>query len=137
MLALPDALDGEHLLPVRPHVIYVLSDLLQAQVFHVLPHTETHPLNPRALPREVVEDDGVMGEVRKRGRPSRHERVKKAKGCVAALEKSWEGESGDAMRRGYMEARSALLDAVSRDERWAAALRDANGAVVERIGMIK
>lgn len=134
---LPDALDEEYLLPIRPHVIYVQSKLLQAQAFHVLPHAETHPLSPRALPREVVTTSAGQGGKRK-GRPCKREKIKKMRDSLAALEGWCEGESPPSVTQGrYLLEKSALLNAISRDERWETALREANGAVVERVEMIK
>lgn len=145
ILLLPDALDGELLLPIRPHVVYVQSNLLQAQAFQILPHAEMYPQSPRALPREVVvEDAGAMPtstvEARKRkGRPSKREMVKKARDSVVALERWCEESDGDvlsATRGCYLTDKSAFLSAVGLDERWDAALREANGTVVERMATL-
>ncbi|KAH0838180.1 hypothetical protein J3R83DRAFT_6431 [Lanmaoa asiatica] len=149
ILMLPNALDGEFLLPVRPHVVYVQSNLLQAQVFQILPHAEMHPLSPRALPREVVVEDievtpTLTAEGRKKkGRPSKRERTKKARDCLVALER-WCGggderdeDAWSATRSRYLVEKSALLNVVGRDERWDAALRKANEVVVERMATIE
>ncbi|KIK96258.1 hypothetical protein PAXRUDRAFT_826161 [Paxillus rubicundulus Ve08.2h10] len=96
ILSLPNVLNLEYLIPTRPHAIYVLSALLKAQVFHVLPRAELHPLNPRELPREIFVQDteptaaepstsgGPMPK--KKGRPSKREKMKKARDSLASLD---------------------------------------------------
>lgn len=127
---LPDALNGEFLLPVRPYVIYVQSELLQAHVFQILPHAEMHPLCPRALPREVVVEDGEV--VRKRGRPSKREKMQKARASLVALD-GWcadvVGSEASETRGVYVAARTALVG----DEGW----REASGAVAARMDTIQ
>lgn len=146
---LPDALDGEFLLPIRPHVVYVQSNLLQAQAFQILPHAEMYALSPRALPREVVVEDADVTPTstaqgrKKKGRPSKRERIKKTRDSLVALERWCEGgDESDgnvapsATRDHYLMEKSALLGAVGLDERWEAELRKANEAVVERMATL-
>lgn len=149
---LSDALDGELLLPIRPHVVYVQSNLLQVQAFQILPHAEMYPLNPRALPREVVAEDAEVTPAstaqgrKKKGRPSKRERIKKTRDSLVTLERWCEGGDAsdgdvlglapDATRDRYVMEKSALLTAVGRDERWEAGLKKASGAVVERMTML-
>lgn len=134
---LPDALDGAFLLPIRPHVVYVQSNLLHA--IQILPRAEMYPLSPRVLPREVVgEDVGVAPTStaegrKKKGRPSKRERTRKARDSVAALEGWGERGPGPGATRGrYLTARTALLDAVGGDEGWTRA----NARVAERMGAL-
>ncbi|KAG6381037.1 hypothetical protein JVT61DRAFT_5433 [Boletus reticuloceps] len=141
---LPDALDAEFLRPIRPHVVYVQSKLLQAQAFHILPRAETHPLNPRALPREVVVEDAeattstAQGR-KKKGRPSRRERIKKARDSLVALD-GWRedvlGSQPSVARGRYVMAKSAFMDAIGGDAAWEGTMRDANAMVVERMETI-
>ncbi|KAF8445790.1 hypothetical protein L210DRAFT_3528444 [Boletus edulis BED1] len=141
IVMLPDALDAEFLRPIRPHVVYVQSKLLQAQAFHILPRAETHPLNPRALPREVVVEDAeattstAQGR-KKKGRPSRRERIKKARDSLVALD-GWRedvlGSQPSVARARYVMAKSALMDAIGGDAGWERTMRDANAMVVERM----
>ncbi|KAF8560219.1 hypothetical protein OG21DRAFT_1502551 [Imleria badia] len=133
MMRLPDALDAEFLHPVRPHVIYVQSELLQAQAFQILPHTEMHPLSPRALPREVVVEEKEVATTltKKKGRPSRRERVKKARDSLVALDEWCDDASGSpgGTRGRYAMEKRALVDAIGGEEGWAAA----SGKVMETI----
>ncbi|KAF9229117.1 hypothetical protein BS17DRAFT_690239 [Gyrodon lividus] len=99
ILSLPNALNSEYLIPTRPYTIYVLSALLNAQLFQILPRSKLHPLNPRELPRErFVQDtepwaseastfawDGSVPK--KKGRPSKREKMKKARDSLASLDR--------------------------------------------------
>ncbi|KAG8219680.1 hypothetical protein J3R82DRAFT_635 [Butyriboletus roseoflavus] len=103
-----------------------------------------YPQSPRALPREVVAEDveaTLMWTVeghKKKGRPSKRERTKKARDSAMALEGWCEGDvlgsRPSATRERYLMERSALMDAVGRDERWETAWTRANVSVVERMG---
>ncbi|KAG2350181.1 hypothetical protein BDR05DRAFT_3137 [Suillus weaverae] len=94
LLKLPDVLETDFLRPLRPHIIYVLSALQKAQFFHILPPSNLYPLSPRELPREKFISDGYEQEAyattnatKKKGRPSMHDKVKKSKDAVVALDK--------------------------------------------------
>lgn len=132
-MRLPDALDGEFLLPIRPHVVYVQSKLLQAQVFQILPHAEMHPLSPRALPREVV--DEATTTTKKKGRPSRRERVKKGRESLAALDGWCDDATGSpsATRGRYAREKKAFVDVIGGDEGW----DGASVKVVERVETLR
>ena len=90
-----------------PYASQVLSTLINARVFYILPVSTLEPYNPRTLPREVyVEDeeeqerptlsetepDHLMSSAsitralpKKKGRPSKREIAKKTKDAVAGL----------------------------------------------------
>ncbi|KAG2150173.1 hypothetical protein BD769DRAFT_1410879 [Suillus cothurnatus] len=97
LLKLPDVLETDFLRPLRPHIIYVLSALQKAQFFHILPPSNLYPLSPRELPREKFVSDTTDGyeqvayatsnAAKKKGRPSKHDKVKKSKDAVIALDK--------------------------------------------------
>ncbi|KAG9314229.1 hypothetical protein JVU11DRAFT_5016 [Chiua virens] len=110
ILTLSDALDQKFLLPIRPHVIYVQSRLLQAQVFQVLPHAETHPLSPRALPREDVVETSAEGP-RKRGRPSKREKIRNAREALVALDRLYDGDMVESAAASETRERYALASA--------------------------
>lgn len=92
--------------PLRPYATFVLSKLLDAQVFHILPESSLRPHNPAILPREFfVRDDADAASVmaiseqsdaagpstkpppKKKGRPSKRDKAKKAKDALAVLDK--------------------------------------------------
>ncbi len=102
LLALPSSLTEAHLLPLRPYATHILSVLLDAQIFHVLPECSLRPYNPSDLPREYfVEDDVDPATVlnqpsteattstvpKKKGRPGKREKTKRAREALGALDK--------------------------------------------------
>ncbi|KAF9244550.1 hypothetical protein BU15DRAFT_71525 [Melanogaster broomeanus] len=99
ILSLPNTLTSEYLMPIRPYAISVLSALLKAQRFHVLPGADLHPLNPRELPREIFVQDIEPGTVepstsassglasKKKGRPSKRSKTKRARDSLASLDR--------------------------------------------------
>ncbi|OAX44404.1 hypothetical protein K503DRAFT_765024 [Rhizopogon vinicolor AM-OR11-026] len=93
---LPDVLDTDFLQPLKLHVTYVISALQKAQFFHILPPSNLYPLSPRELPREQFVSDFADGDgqvaatinaPKKKGRPSKHDKVKKSKDATVALDK--------------------------------------------------
>jgi hypothetical protein len=141
LMTLPSTLTTPYILPLQPHVIYILKILLDAQVFYILPSSQYYALNPRALPREVFVQDcddvalptssghfttAETGIPKKRkGRPSKREKAKKAKDALATL-KNWHDkteESSDAgqpltsaSRETYRKEKSELLDGLDDGE---------------------
>jgi hypothetical protein len=99
LLSLPALLTTEYLSPLQPHTTYILSTLIDSKVFQIIPVSSLHAHNPRELPRErfihdnevVVPDDakgkGKADAPKKKGRPTKRDRAKKAKGALASLEK--------------------------------------------------
>jgi hypothetical protein len=117
LIELPSTLTTSHLLPLQPHTTYIVSVLLSAQIFHIVPESSHHPLNPRELPRErFVQDvhdgydsfapnyeynttgkrkdwDTPADLPKKKGRPSKRDKAKKAKDALAILDK-WLDKNG-------------------------------------------
>lgn len=97
LLKLPDVLETDLLRPLRAYIIYVLSALQKAHFFHILPPSNLYPLSPRELPREKIISNIADGyeqatyattnAIKKKGRPSKHDKVKKSKDAVIALDK--------------------------------------------------
>ncbi|KAK7059126.1 hypothetical protein VNI00_001752 [Paramarasmius palmivorus] len=98
LLALPSALTSEALAPLQPSVTYILDSMVKAEVFHLLPSSDLGPLNPRSLPREIYLDETMLshapvvdqdgsGVKRGPGRPTRRDKVKKAKLAGEHLER--------------------------------------------------
>lgn len=93
LISLPPILLG-HLTPLQPHTVFILSSLVKAQAFYILPSSDLHPLNPRILPREIFVQDGFEISVeatqdqaaadadapakKKKGRPTKRDKKKKA-----------------------------------------------------------
>lgn len=101
---MPQALIGPDLLPLKPYASFVLSALVKARAFHILPCSELRPYAPSVLPREIFVEDGQQAAVlaalagessesktsrppKKKGRPSKREKMKKAREACVSLEK--------------------------------------------------
>ncbi|CAL1695580.1 unnamed protein product [Somion occarium] len=104
MLELPSMLGDEALQPLQPYTTHVLSRLLDAQAFHILPEAPLRPQNPSTLPREMFIPDGVDPSTilgipteasssgtnkppKKKGRPSKRDKAKRAKDAVTSLDR--------------------------------------------------
>ncbi|KZT30711.1 hypothetical protein NEOLEDRAFT_1054196 [Neolentinus lepideus HHB14362 ss-1] len=115
LVALPAALSEPSLAQLHPHVRYILSTLLDAKVFHILPASHLNPHNPSILPREIFIHDDIAAPSyehvsraastdasgrsdqstpvpdapvpKKKGRPSKRERMRKSKDALLALDK--------------------------------------------------
>lgn len=101
LVALPSALATTHLSPLQPHATYILSTLIKSQAFYIVPGSDFHALNPRELPREIfVRDDdepsaptwgsstsNLMDQPKKKGRPTKREKMKRAKDALGNLDK--------------------------------------------------
>ncbi|KAH9162784.1 hypothetical protein EDB89DRAFT_2116574 [Lactarius sanguifluus] len=98
-----------------PYASQVLSALINARVFYILPISRLEPYNPRTLPRE--QDHPVSGASttragkvppKKKGRPSKRDMAKKTKDAVAGLGRWLErtepaagGGAGPSRARGH------------------------------------
>lgn len=67
---------------------------MKARVFYILPESDLCPSNPRELPRELFVQDPVLPESqsdapqpKKKGRPSKRDKLKKAKDALGNLDK--------------------------------------------------
>ncbi|KAG6878618.1 hypothetical protein C0993_001141 [Termitomyces sp. T159_Od127] len=90
--ALPNSLNVDHLQPLQPHVSYVLSVLLKGEIFFITPESGSRSLNPRNLPREIFIEEGAIlpldiNAPKKKGRPTKRDKLKKAKLGMDALDK--------------------------------------------------
>ncbi|KIM88530.1 hypothetical protein PILCRDRAFT_228881 [Piloderma croceum F 1598] len=106
IMTLPQTLTA-HLTPLQAHAIYVLSALVKAQAFYILPASALHPFNPRELPREIFVQDGfelstpvdeqgqelsgsaIVPEIpsKKKGRPTKRDKKKKALQALHQVDK--------------------------------------------------
>ncbi|KAK7694770.1 hypothetical protein QCA50_001958 [Cerrena zonata] len=111
LLDLHNELTDEALQPLQPYATRLLTTLLDAQVFHILPEASLLAQNPSVLPREIFVPDGVdpstilgtaSGEAstsgtqkqpKKKGRPSKRDKAKRAKDAVLSLDKWLEKNS--------------------------------------------
>ncbi|KAI5898529.1 uncharacterized protein SCHCODRAFT_02697067 [Schizophyllum commune H4-8] len=84
LVELPRLLTGTHQ-SLQPPTAFILANLVRQQVFHILPHSNLGPHNPRNLPREVYADSSTFVDLkevavqRKPGRPSKRDQSQRAK----------------------------------------------------------
>jgi hypothetical protein len=117
LLSLPSLLTSPELASLRTPAIFVLSSLLKAQIFHVVPSAACQPLNPRLLPREIVETDIVPTSndddaPKKRGRPTKRDRVKKSVDAMAQLNFWLEGNSVPRVQEEHQSSTSTAPELV-------------------------
>jgi hypothetical protein len=105
IMTLPQTLTT-HLTPLQSHAIYILSTLVKAHAFYILPASTLHPCNPRGLPRETFVQDGyelstptneeatgsgsaIVPQVpsKKKGRPTKRDKKKKALQALHQVDK--------------------------------------------------
>lgn len=107
LLTLPSRLDESPLLKLKPYVVHVLSTLLDRKAFYILPHSSYKAQNPSQLPREIFVPEGqdmstvlqatippgndsnaaISAPSKKKGRPSKRDKIRKAKEALTSLEK--------------------------------------------------
>ncbi|KAF9462096.1 hypothetical protein BDZ94DRAFT_1309924 [Collybia nuda] len=88
--SLPNFFIADHLLPLRPAVSHIISTFLADRIFFVVPPSEFGALQPRDLPREIFVDETTvlpteLNAPKKRGRPTRRDKVKKAAAALNVL----------------------------------------------------
>ncbi|KAF5375000.1 hypothetical protein D9758_000441 [Tetrapyrgos nigripes] len=89
LLTLPTSLVSEQLIPLKPAISYILGNLVESKVFHIVPNSDLGAQNPRFLPREIsVDPSDTAGELAKRGpgRPTRNDSAKRSMNALAAVE---------------------------------------------------
>jgi len=104
IMILPQTLTA-HLTPLQPHAIYILSYLVKAQIFYIIPTSTLHAFNPRELPREIFIQDGYelstlvdewqlisnpsqgSESTKKKGRPTKRDKKKKAMHALHQVDK--------------------------------------------------
>jgi len=113
-----DSLTTPQLLPLQPHVRYVLSRLQKDRVFLILPKSDLGPMNPRELPRELYADDGIVFSdptQKRKGRPAKRDKGKKARLALEELD-DWLSSPGSSKQTNdelgeYRAAKTSLMQA--------------------------
>ncbi|KAJ7042401.1 hypothetical protein C8F04DRAFT_1075777 [Mycena alexandri] len=87
LIALPGTLTTPYLAPLEPFASYVVSALVDAQVFHLLPNSELGVLNPRDIPREIFVGEGLIdsNQPQRKGHYSKRDKVIKARTALDAV----------------------------------------------------
>lgn len=107
MLEISSALEEPDLCPLKPYVTHVLTTMLNAQAFHIMPRSSLNAQNPSTLPREIFVPDGQEAAMvlqassasapsqeagtsavpKKKGRPSKRDKIRKAKEALHSLDR--------------------------------------------------
>jgi hypothetical protein len=123
---------------LQPSVVFILTKLLNDQVFFIVPRSDLGTLNPRDLPREIFVDERSVDAVeltapKKKGRPTKRDKAKKARKALNELEEWLTQEpltgSTTAMDE-YQSFKQELMATVDHS-----AIEKANGLVHERLKM--
>lgn len=118
------------MVPLAPYAKHVLSVLEETETFHILPHSTFQAQNPSVLPRELFVPDGSEtsvlvglasntasnGEValpKKKGRPSKREKMRKARDALVALEKYVDKNSVTVTGASGLDPLSGNIDCTS------------------------
>ncbi|KAG5338605.1 hypothetical protein C0989_006858 [Termitomyces sp. Mn162] len=154
--ALTNSLNVDHLHPLQPHVSHILSILLQGKVFFLAPESGSRSLNPRSLPRENFIEGAVLpldiNAPKKKGRPTKRDKIKKAKldldsldkwlydtppplstAVASSLSSSFEASSGNSpvetTLTQYQNEKARILDAIDPQTTPAASASHANSTI--------
>ncbi|KAJ7654982.1 hypothetical protein DFH06DRAFT_1201228 [Mycena polygramma] len=136
LIALPSTLSTPYLAPLQPFAAYVMTTLVNAQAFHLLPNSELGALNPRDVPREIFVEEGLIdsNQPQRKGHNSKRDKVIKARTALDEVGRWLEQtppESGAEFTLAQYEAHKAwLLNEIGVDS---AGLREASLGVVERL----
>lgn len=107
MLEIPSTLEEPDLCPLKSYVTHVLTTMLDAQAFQIMPRSSLNAQNPSTLPREVFVPDGQEASMvlqasssnapsheagtsaapKKKGRPSKRDKIRKAKEALHSLDR--------------------------------------------------
>ncbi|KAJ7706349.1 hypothetical protein B0H17DRAFT_1036850 [Mycena rosella] len=87
LIGLPGMLSSAYLAPLQPYVSYVVSALVNAQAFYLLPSSELGAQNPRDLPREIFVEEGLIdsNQPQGKGHQSKRDKVIKARTALDAV----------------------------------------------------
>jgi hypothetical protein len=146
------------MLPFHDQVVYIISRLLEADLFRIVPSTELHAQNPRTLPRELYVNEAMgvlVGRItepgkqkKKLGRPSKRDQARRTRENTDALDRWLDqavipgavesnpnedtvpGSPLSETAKQYRDAKDALLDALLPSEHADAANEVSRDAVV-------
>ncbi|KAJ7275201.1 hypothetical protein B0H12DRAFT_1086213, partial [Mycena haematopus] len=136
LIAMPNTLTTPYLAPLQPVASYVVSSLVNAQVFHLLPSSDLGALNPRDVPREIYVEEGLIdnNQPQRKGHQSKRDKVIKARTALDAigrwLEQSPSATGPRTTLSQYEAQKARLLEEIGPE---APGLREASQGVVDRL----
>jgi hypothetical protein len=122
------------LAPLQPFASYVVSALVDAQAFHLLPNSELGAQNPRDVPREIFVEEGLIDSNQPPRKHSKRDKVIRARTALDAVGR-WLDQtpltSGARSTLVQYEAQKArLLNEIGADS---VGVQEASQGVVERL----
>ena len=134
---LPQVIATSHVRNLEPYTTFILSCLWKDQIFLILPKNELGPLNPRDLPRELINEGPQSGSEKRKGRPAWREKNKKARAALIGLDewiaKPSTGQQDPSKENSplheYQTAKSSVINILAPE----AAMDDVNVFVLERL----
>ncbi|KAJ7099619.1 hypothetical protein C8R43DRAFT_250088 [Mycena crocata] len=136
LMSLPSTLSTAYLAPLQPFASYVVSALVNAQAFHLLPNSELGALNPRDVPREIFVEEGLIdsNQPQRKGYNSKRDKVIKARTALDAVGR-WLDETPTPSGTGatllqYQAHKARLLNEIGPES---AGIQEASHGVLERL----
>ncbi|KAJ7293422.1 hypothetical protein C8J57DRAFT_1429228 [Mycena rebaudengoi] len=115
LIGLPSTLSTAYLAPLQPLVSYMVSSLVKANAFHLLPASELGAQNPRDLPREIFVDEGLIDsqQLARKNAQTKRDKVIKARTALDAVGR-WLAETpakstASTTLQTYSELKAGLL----------------------------
>jgi hypothetical protein len=136
LIALPSTLTTPYLTPLQPFASYVVSALVNAQAFHLLPSSDFGGLNPRDVPREIFVEEGLIdsNQPQRKGHQSKRDKVIKARTALDAVGRWLEQTPSTSDVRNtlvqYQTRKTRLLQEIGPES---TSLREASQGVVDRL----
>ncbi|KAF8213216.1 hypothetical protein K438DRAFT_1915380 [Mycena galopus ATCC 62051] len=135
LIAMPSTLATPYLSPLQPFASYVVSSMVNAQAFHLLPSSDLGALNPRDVPREIYVEEGLIdsNQPQRKGHQSKRDKVIKARTALDAVGRWLEQPPTSGARQTltqYQVQKAQLLEAIGPGS---AGLREASQGVVDRM----
>jgi hypothetical protein len=125
-----------YLAPLQPFASYVMSALVTAQAFHLLPSSELGAQNPRDLPREIFVEEGLIdsNQPQRKGHLSKRDKVIKARTALDAVSRWLEQTPPTSDTRKtlmqYEAQKARLLEEIGAES---AGVEEASLGVVQRL----
>ncbi|KAJ7169727.1 hypothetical protein C8R46DRAFT_1089794 [Mycena filopes] len=136
LLALPSTLSTPYLTPLQPVASFVVSALVDAQVFHLLPNSELGVLNPRDIPREIFVAEGLIdsNQPQRKGQYSKRDKVIRARTALDEvgrwLDRTPSPSVAATTRAQYEAEKTRLMQEIGVGS---AGVREASQGVVDRL----
>ncbi|KAJ7783617.1 hypothetical protein DFH07DRAFT_788425 [Mycena maculata] len=136
LIALPSTLTTAYLAPLQPFASYMVTTLVNAQAFHLLPSSDLGALNPREIPREIFVEEGLIdsNQPQRKGHLSKRDKVIKARTALDAvgrwLEQTPSTQDAGPTSGKYQGEKTRLLTEIGSES---AGVQEASQGVFQRL----